>query len=97
MVDANRRFHRAVNLACGSPRLLTYLRQAVRVVPGSFFTLFPEQERRSRADHAALLDAIGRGDPTSARTIAEAHVLDAGAALGDWMRAHTADGTPVTP
>jgi DNA-binding GntR family transcriptional regulator len=96
VVDANRRFHRAVNLAAGSPRLLTYLRQAVRVVPGSFFTLFPEQERRSRADHAALLDAIGRGDPASARTIAEAHVLDAGAALGDWMRTHAAGGAPVT-
>ena len=32
--------------------------------------------------------AIERADPTSARTIAEAHVLDAGAALGDWMRAN---------
>ena len=86
VVDANRRFHRAVNLAAGSPRLLTYLRQAVRVVPGSYFALFPEQGRRSRVDHAALLDAIGRGDAAAARTIAEAHVLDAGAALGDWMR-----------
>ncbi len=48
MVAANRRFHRAVNLASGSPRLLTFLRQAVRVVPASYFELFPEQERRSR-------------------------------------------------
>jgi DNA-binding GntR family transcriptional regulator len=93
VVDANRRFHRAVNLAAGSPRLLTYLRQAVRVVPASYFSLFPEQGRRSRAEHAALLDAIGRGDATGARTIAESHVLDAGAALGDWMRARAADGT----
>jgi DNA-binding GntR family transcriptional regulator len=91
-VTANRRFHRAVNLASGSPRLLTYLRQAVRVVPGSFFELFPEQQRRSRAEHAALLDAIGRGDGVAARTIAEAHVLDAGAALGSWLRANA---TPV--
>ena len=93
VVDANRRFHRAVNLAAGSPRLLTYLRQAVRVVPASYFSLFPEQGRRSRAEHTALLDAIGRGDATGARTIAESHVLDAGAALGDWMRARAADGT----
>ncbi len=88
VVTANRQFHRAVNLASGSPRLLTYLRQAVRVVPGSFFELFPEQQRRSRAEHAALLDAIGRGDGVAARTIAEAHVLDAGAALGSWLRAN---------
>ena len=29
VVAANRRFHRALNLAARSPRLLTYLRQAV--------------------------------------------------------------------
>ncbi len=89
VVTANRRFHRAVNLASGSPRLMTYLRQAVRVVPASYFDLLPEQEVRSLAEHAALLDAIGRGDGGAARAIAEAHVLDAGAALGDWMRANT--------
>src|SRR5690349_11478203 len=55
VVEANRRFHRALNLASGSPRLLTYLRQAVRVVPGSYFTLFPERESTSRDEHAALL------------------------------------------
>jgi len=92
VVEANRKFHRAVNLASGSPRLMTYLRQAVRVVPGSYFDLLPEQERRSRAEHAALLDAVDRGDGTAARAIAEAHVLDAGAALGDWMRANAASG-----
>jgi DNA-binding GntR family transcriptional regulator len=86
VVDANRRFHRALNLASGSPRLLTYLRQAARVVPASYFQLFPEREHRSRTEHSALLDAIGSGDATEARMIAEAHVLDAGAALGDWLR-----------
>jgi DNA-binding GntR family transcriptional regulator len=86
VVAANRRFHRALNLASGSPRLLTYLRQAVRVVPGNYFELFPERESTSRTEHAALLEAIGDGDAVAARTIAEAHVLDAGAALGDWLR-----------
>ena len=47
VVIANRRFHRALNLTARSPRLFTYLRQAVRVVPGNFFELFPEQEERS--------------------------------------------------
>jgi DNA-binding GntR family transcriptional regulator len=91
VVAANRRFHRAVNLASGSPRLLTYLRQASRVVPASYFELFPEQERRARVEHAALLDAIRQGDAAAARTIAEAHVLDAGAALGDWLRTHSTE------
>ena len=40
----------ALNLTARSPRLFTYLRQAVRVVPGNFFELFPEQEERSTRD-----------------------------------------------
>lgn len=86
VVAANARFHRALNRASGSPRLLTYLRQAVRIVPASYFALFPEQERRSRREHAELLEAMSAGDAAAARSIAEAHVLDAGAALGDWLR-----------
>jgi DNA-binding GntR family transcriptional regulator len=88
VIEANRRFHRALNLASVSPRLLTYLRQAVRVVPESYFVLFPERETTSRTEHAALLDAIRAGDAPAARAIAEAHVLDAGAALGEWLRTH---------
>ena len=86
VLAANWQFHRAVNVASGSRRLLVHLRQAVRAVPASYFELFPAQERRSRAEHAALLRAIGSGDALKARTLAEAHVLDAGAALGDWLR-----------
>ncbi len=91
VVTANWRFHRALNLASRSPRLLTYIRQAVRAVPASYFALFPEQIRRSRADHAVLLEAIDRGDASSARALTESHVLDAGAALGDWLRARTTE------
>ena len=87
VVAANWSFHRALNQASRSPRLMTYLRQAVRVVPASYFELFPEQVRRSRADHAVLLEAIDRGDSAAARSLTESHVLDAGAALGDWLRA----------
>jgi DNA-binding GntR family transcriptional regulator len=86
VVEANRRFHRALNVAAGSPRLLTFLRQAVRVVPTTYFELFPEQEEHAKVEHATLLDAIEHGDAALARTIAEAHVLDAGEALGDWLR-----------
>jgi DNA-binding GntR family transcriptional regulator len=93
VVAANWRFHRAVNLASRSPRLLVHLRQAVRAVPTSYFELFPAQERRSQREHASLLSAIERGQSAEARTIAEAHVLDAGAALGDWLRARHAESS----
>jgi DNA-binding GntR family transcriptional regulator len=85
VVAANRRFHRAVNQCTRSPRLLTHLRQAVRVVPTNYFLLFPEQASRSESEHAALIDAMTRGDGTAARHIAESHVLVAGEALGSWL------------
>jgi DNA-binding GntR family transcriptional regulator len=92
VVRANRHFHRAINQAARSPRLLTYLRQAVRVVPGNYFELFPEQAKRSRREHAALLDAMARGDGVAARTIMEAHVLTAGEALGGWLARRQSGG-----
>jgi DNA-binding GntR family transcriptional regulator len=91
VVAANWRFHRALNLASGSPRLLTFLRQAVRVVPTNYFELFPEQEDRALEEHAALLAAMEQGDGSGARVIAEAHVLRAGEALGDWLIARMSD------
>ena len=94
VVAANWRFHRALNVASGSRRLLTFLRQAVQVVPTNYFELFPEQEDRSRDEHAALLDAMDRGDAQAARSIAEAHVLRAGEALGDWLLERMADQEP---
>jgi DNA-binding GntR family transcriptional regulator len=85
VVEANRLFHRAINRAARSPRLVTYLRQAVRVVPGNYFELFPEQEERSRVEHAALLAAMDDGDGMSARRLMEEHVLTAGEALAGWL------------
>lgn len=94
VVTANRRFHRAVNQAARSPRLLTYLRQAVRVVPGNYFELFPEQEERSLREHAALLDAMEHGEAEAARAVMEAHVLTAGEALGGWLAEVAAHAQP---
>ncbi len=85
VVAANRHFHRAINLAARSPRLLTYVRQAQRVVPGNYFELFPEQEQRSQREHAELLDAMEQGDGSEARRLMETHVLSAGEALGTWL------------
>jgi DNA-binding GntR family transcriptional regulator len=86
VVAANWRFHRALNHASGSRRLLVHLGHAVRAVPTSYFDLFPAQEERSRDEHAALLSAMDRGDGTEARALAEAHILEAGDALGDWLK-----------
>jgi DNA-binding GntR family transcriptional regulator len=97
VVAANRRFHRALNLAARSPRLFTHLRQAVRVVPGNYFELFPEAELRSKQEHAALLGAMRRGDAAEARALAEAHVLSAGEALGGWLAERAAQHRAAAP
>jgi DNA-binding GntR family transcriptional regulator len=85
VVTANWRFHRSINAASRSPRLITFLRLAVRAVPTNYFDIFPEQELRSAEEHAALLDALERQDGPAAGAIAEKHVLGAGEALGDWL------------
>ncbi len=92
VVEANRRFHRALNMAARSPRLLAHLRLAVRVVPGNYFELFPEQRARAKREHAALLRAMAQGDGDGARRLAEAHVLAAGRALGGWLAKLETDG-----
>jgi len=91
VVAANQRFHRALNRSARSARLLTHLRQAVRVVPDNYFELFPEQERRSRREHGALLEAMAAGDGPAARSLAEEHVLRAGEALGGWLAVRAAE------
>jgi DNA-binding GntR family transcriptional regulator len=97
VVGANRRFHRAVNHAARSPRLLVYLRQAIRVVPGNYFELFPEQQHRSTQEHAALLGAMAAGDASMARQVMEDHVLTAGHALGDFLAALTSGDAVQSP
>lgn len=83
--EANWRFHQEIHRAAHSPRLLAHIKQAARVVPTNFLTLFPDHERHSLDEHERLLDALEAQDPASARRIAERHVLDAGRSLAEWL------------
>ena len=85
--EANWLFHQAIHRAAHSSRLLTQIRQAARVVPTNFLTLFPDHERHSLDEHEALLDALDEHDAETARVIAERHVLDAGRSLAEWLAA----------
>ena len=60
-------------------------------VPVDYFTLPNGLKVVVSEDHAALLGALERRDAPAARAIAEAHILDAGEALGEWLRSR-ADG-----
>lgn len=88
--EANWLFHQEIHRAAHSSRVLAQIKQAARVVPTNFLTLFPDHEAHSLSEHEELLDALGDGDAERARSIAERHVLDAGRSLADWLdrRAH---------
>ncbi len=83
--EANWLFHQKIHHAAHSPRLMAQIKQAARVVPTNFLTLFPDHEKHSLDDHQDLLDAFGAKDAERARAIAERHVLDAGRSLADWL------------
>ncbi|BDB45601.1 MULTISPECIES: GntR family transcriptional regulator [Mycobacterium] len=83
--EANWHFHQKIHRAAHSPRLMAQIKQAARVVPTNFLTLFPDHEKHSLDDHEALLDAFADKDAERARAIAERHVLDAGRSLAEWL------------
>jgi len=83
--EANWQFHQKIHRAAHSPRLMTQIKQAARVVPSNFLTLFPDHEKHSLDDHQELLDALAAKDVERSRVIAERHVLDAGRSLVDWL------------
>lgn len=85
LVAANWRFHRAIHLASGSRRIVALIRQTVGAVPTNFFEMFPDQSHHSAADHDELMDALARRDGDTARAVAERHVIDAGAALAQFL------------
>ncbi|PJE24961.1 MAG: GntR family transcriptional regulator [Mycobacterium sp.] len=83
--EANWHFHQKIHRAAHSPRLMAQIKQAARVVPTNFLTLFPDHEKHSLDDHRELLDAFADRDTGRAREIAERHVLDAGRSLAEWL------------
>ncbi|SON60009.1 putative HTH-type transcriptional regulator [Mycobacterium simulans] len=84
--EANWHFHQKIHRAAHSPRLLTQIKQAARVVPTNFLTVFPDHEKHSLDEHEELLDAVADRDAERARAVAERHVLDAGRFLADWLQ-----------
>jgi len=83
--EANWRFHQEIHRAAHSPRLLAQLRQAARIVPTNFLTLFPDHEKHSLDEHDELIEAIADHDAERARSVAERHVLEAGRSLAAWL------------
>ncbi|MGW6729683.1 GntR family transcriptional regulator [Nocardia sp. NPDC055029] len=74
-------FHREVNKACKSPRLLSMLGMAGRMIPAGFLRAFPEHTPCSLEEHDALVHALAEGDGAAAREITEKHLQGAARVL----------------
>ena len=77
MEAANWEFHRAINLAAGSPKLLLLLGTTLGFIPHGFYALISEWGEVSERGHARLLEAFEAHDPEAARSAAAEHVHQA--------------------
>lgn len=93
METANWRFHKTINTAARSPKLLLVLRSTLRFIPDGFYGLVRDWPEVSNDGHRQILEAFERRDAEAARRAAEAHVRDAGellislfSSMGYWTR-----------
>ena len=81
MEEANWRFHKTINSAAGSPKLLLVLRSSLRFIPEGFYGLVRDWPEVSNQGHREILDAFENRNARAAHRAAEAHVRDAGELL----------------
>jgi DNA-binding GntR family transcriptional regulator len=67
-------FHREVNKACDSPRLMAMLGMAGRMIPQGFLDALPEDIPCSLEEHDALVRALANRDGAEARRVTEKHL-----------------------
>jgi len=79
--SANWAFHREINNAAGSPKLLLMLRSSLRFIPEGFYGLVEQWAGVSDDGHQDIITAIADRDPDAARDAARAHVQSAGTLL----------------
>jgi DNA-binding GntR family transcriptional regulator len=81
--NANRRFHRAITVPCGMPRLMLAIddlhQASARFLLATWKDL--DWQPRSNAEHRAILGRLEAGDIEGAATALSEHILDAGEAL----------------
>lgn len=77
-VRLNHEFHRAINVAAGSPKLAQLMSQITRYAPESVFPTVAGWPEQSNAHHRRLLEALSRRDEKDARAAMSEH-LAAGA------------------
>jgi DNA-binding GntR family transcriptional regulator len=85
---ANRRFHLAITVPCGMPRLIASISDLHRSDARFLFATWQQLDwqPRSGTEHWGILDAVKRRDGAHARELLEAHIREAGKALVERLR-----------
>jgi DNA-binding GntR family transcriptional regulator len=78
-------FHRKINRAADSPKIVALLKTTVNQVPMRFYTLLGTWGQLSIDDHDELLRALRQRDASKAEKIAVEHVAAAGRMLVDYL------------
>jgi DNA-binding GntR family transcriptional regulator len=74
----NWEYHRILNLAAASPKLLVLLRHTIRFIPDHFYTVLPDWNELSRVGHIRIAAAMRAEDADLVKEEAMTHVRDAG-------------------
>lgn len=77
----NFEFHRLINKAAHSPKLLMLLRNTLRLIPEHFYSLLHDWSSTSTKDHERILRALRKQDPDAVRKASSVHVQQAGRML----------------
>lgn len=94
--ELNHRFHRGLNMAARSPKLVWLLGTAADVAPRRFFSTIPGWVEASVEDHEVILEAIRSGDVPTARDAMHEHIMRAGSLLADHFAAATEGRQPAS-
>jgi DNA-binding GntR family transcriptional regulator len=86
LARANWYFHREINKACGSTRLVMMLADAGRMIPRRFFDLFPQHIPCSLGEHDEIVEALAVRDGPRAREVTERHFDGAAVLLSKHLR-----------
>lgn len=73
IAELNWRFHRDINRACRSRRLLSLIAQTGRTIPRTFLEVFPQHVPCALDEHDELVGALRRHDGEEARRVTEGH------------------------
>jgi DNA-binding GntR family transcriptional regulator len=74
--ELNWRFHRVVNLAARSPRLVALLRILVRSIPHGGFEMLPDWPAQACEDHAVIIGALRARDGERAYRVTREHTVN---------------------